>query len=1306
MGYGDKKTDGGQAASMPSASVLPIHLAPSTGKEKNTIREELIPVGCWKLEDLRFAFDSSMVLPDAKPEFQELATLKSALPGSPLTMFGHADPVGDDNYNKVLSGRRVRAVYAVTTRDIAIWEALYSNSDGTSDDWKLNHLQVMLQALSFDPGNTSGSATTQSTNAIKDFQRKNELTDDGAAGPLTRAKLFRAYMDFLCPVTLQKTDFLGRGEDPGGKADYQGCSEFNPQMMFSAEENTRLSQAADKTGRNAENSINRRVMALLFRAGARINIDRWPCPRASEGTAGCLKRFWSDSATRRQFQAKRRTNVVERDTFACRFYDRMVGCSPCEGPAVPIDDRKLRVFLKLIYLDPEGKPQPFPKDVPVTVLNPAGDQEEKTLTDGLLIFDFDRAKGFFTLAFKHPDHYIAVATPATTNADKNRWLAAADVDAAMKDFYHVFKLPQEWSLTTSDWNKVEDPLYNKTEFRFENLTPTSAVLGADGSPVEMQLDPHWQFVRLEFFDRAFGHAAHNGKRIGAPPILLEGFRDGSAARGVVPNPDTRSNWSINVADPAMQTQALPWIVQRKADKSPDARPLAKVLLQFTQPANTFISSTDATTRVLEAVADAARRGPGPNRMKLYDLPLLWKSNKYFTRGAATNKFYDTLTDADVLTSMDAAKPLTFSLDDIILVDAAGAPHPAGGDELALIFFHQFKQPGAGNADIKDQGVWKLGADATKTFFPYSDVKMPVKYYVHDYADWTRLVVVNGNLYEAFADRTPDTGTHEVVGARAANMWVDSVAAGQPPTNPVNPRPTTTTQPFFSIQPFCFQDIHRVRTACLPAGLSNENTAQVPSHPGFFYGRYDTVLLRCCDVDGADELAINLNFFRFHFDFTTPPATNPDGTPFNNSNYIKTMLENVPKRWNGPETVTLTDGTAVVTNPGDFLYKPQTAAALPFRCRPFLYCQEMPQPRSHFRLNIVNIPRANMNGFDGIGNFSSGNESADAATARFTAAHEVGHGYSLPDEYNEMWSANACSYENTGFGSQVPGDPFSVVSGAMMMQGTRDIENRFFWHSAEWVRRVLTTPLQIESGAFQYKLPGHPTAVNNSRAFTYFPLIIDSRRTGGTRGRFDSYLYMLGEDSYATRIKPGVTYDGILCVLVKIAYQFPAAAAHTDITAPIRDFLISVDTNMNRMFVFSGALAPANYTNCLVQFMPRTLVETFINDGSAANTRYRTGIGNPANQAAYTTLVNAVDALHPRHFTLRVVAAGATGWQNATTLHLTAAQLQAADAWKWYADMVGIDCSALANPATGLTNALVQSRVVRPAVPGATVVASA
>ncbi len=1309
MAYGNKKLDGGHAASHGSLESFPILAPPSHGKEKVTIREELNTVGCWKLDDVRFFFDSSFVLPDSKPEFTEFASIRNSLPGAPISLFGHADPVGDDNYNKVLSGRRAEAIYAILTRDVALFEALYSNSEGTGDDWKLNHIQIMLKALGFDPGTTSGSMTAQSKQAVKDYQSKNDLVDDGDPGPKTRAKLFQSYMDFLCPVTVPKSDFLGEGADPGGKAAYQGCSEFNPLMLFSAQENQAYSAPAKKAERNAENSTNRRVMGLFFRPGTKVPIDSWPCPRANEGTAACTKRLWSDAATRRQFQAKRRTFADDRDTFACRFYERLVEFSPCEAPVVPLNT-ELRGYLRLTFLDPEGNPHPFPKDMPVIVNGGGAKQTEKTTDDGKLEFDFDRAKGGFTLEFEHPDHYVAIATDKSSHAEKNRWLAAADLDAAVKDFFHVFKLPKEWSLTTSDWAKPDTSLYKEADFRFEGLTPPGVKLGDAATPVELQLNPHWHFVRLEFFDRAFGHAGHSGKRIGIPPVLLEGFRDGSTDRGPVPNPDTRSNWELNPADPATQTQALPWILQRKADESADARPTAKILLQFTQPENTFISSTDAATRKIEVVADAAKRAASPDRMALYDLPQLWKSSKYFTRGDATNKWFHQLTDADILTSADKSKPLTFSLDDMVLVKTDGAPDPSGGDDLALIFFHQFQKPATGHADIKDQGVWKLGADATKPFFPYSEVKMPVKYYLHDYPDWTRVIIVNGNMYESFADRTPDTGAHEVIGARAATMWVDSVAAGQPPTNQVNPRPAATTKPFFSIQPFFCQDMHVVRSQCMPAGAYNEATSPIASLPGFVTGRYDQTLLRCCDRNGANEVALNFNFFRFFFDFTTPPATNGDGTPFNNNDYKRKMLENVPKRWNGPETVTLTDGSSIVTNTGDYLYKSQTPGALPLECRPFLYCQDVPRPRAHFLLNIINIRRANMNGSSGVGNFSADNETHTPATGWFTAAHEVGHGYGLPDEYNERWSANACSYQFAGFGSQVPGDPYSLVRNALMMEGVVFIENRYFWHSSEWVRRVVNQPLQVESAAFQYFLPQHAQAPNINRTFTYFPLHIRSVASNGTRGRFDTYLFPYGKDSYSSRLKAGVVYDGILCVLVKIRFRFDSAPAYTDVTRPIRNLINRVTAMMNYKFAFQGAFAPANFTNGIVHFMPRVLVETLVNDGTADNNAYLAGLGyNPvasATQADYTTKVNAVETNHPRHFLIRVVNSGATGWQNSNTLHLTSAQLRAADAWKWFADMVGIDCSGLANPATALTNAAVQSGVLRQAIPTGTVTTSA
>lgn len=330
MTFGNKPLEGGHAASHSEHDVLPILAAPATKGELNRIRMELIPVACWKLEDLRFDFDSSFVVPAAKPEFAELRELRKARPGAPLSLFGHADPTGDETYNKTLSGHRAEAVYAVLIHDVARWEKLYTNAHG-GDQRGLRQVQLMLQALGFDPGATTGAASTANTQAIKDYQKSKGLSDDGSAGPQTRSKLFADYMALLWPVPLAKTDFLSQGADPGGKGDFQGCSEFNPVMIFSSAENTQLQKPANHAQRNADNVVNRRVMALLFRPGSQVPPAKWPCPRASEGTAGCKKRFWSDSASRLSNQADRREFKDTKDTFGCRFYHRLVETSPCEG---------------------------------------------------------------------------------------------------------------------------------------------------------------------------------------------------------------------------------------------------------------------------------------------------------------------------------------------------------------------------------------------------------------------------------------------------------------------------------------------------------------------------------------------------------------------------------------------------------------------------------------------------------------------------------------------------------------------------------------------------------------------------------------------------------------------------------------------------------------------------------------------------------------------------------------------------------------------------------------------------------------
>ena len=126
-------TQGGAASSHPLGDVDALCVATTAEDGRNTLAEPLVPVASWRMDDIRFQFDSSFIRPEAADEFTLLAVLGKEHPEAPITLFGHADPVGDDAYNKKLSGRRVVAVYAVLTRDTDLWEDLYSHPHGRDE---------------------------------------------------------------------------------------------------------------------------------------------------------------------------------------------------------------------------------------------------------------------------------------------------------------------------------------------------------------------------------------------------------------------------------------------------------------------------------------------------------------------------------------------------------------------------------------------------------------------------------------------------------------------------------------------------------------------------------------------------------------------------------------------------------------------------------------------------------------------------------------------------------------------------------------------------------------------------------------------------------------------------------------------------------------------------------------------------------------------------------------------------------------------------------------------------------------------
>jgi len=350
-------------ASHPAVVELPVFVGPSTAKEFNTLRSRLTPKACFKLEDNNFEFDSSFITVltfDAGP----LKNLLEKHSCSKLSIFGHADPVGREDYNKTLSGRRAQAIYGLLVRDVKLWEDLYFHHDKLSgkDEWGVRSVKLMLNRVGpTKTGSITGELDPAAKQALHDFEEQQNLPPKGfnakkEVAPETFRSLASIYMDAICrdddnqDFRLKPEDFLARGLGNDGKGDYQGCGEFNPLMIFSKDEQAFFDKEANHNARNKENQTNRRVLILLFRPGSQVDPGVWPCPSAKQGSDGCRLRFFSDADQRRSNQGARRTFEESRkdpsqlSTFSCRFYERVLTSSPCERI---VGNYMIRLFDKL-----------------------------------------------------------------------------------------------------------------------------------------------------------------------------------------------------------------------------------------------------------------------------------------------------------------------------------------------------------------------------------------------------------------------------------------------------------------------------------------------------------------------------------------------------------------------------------------------------------------------------------------------------------------------------------------------------------------------------------------------------------------------------------------------------------------------------------------------------------------------------------------------------------------------------------------------------------------------------------------------
>ncbi len=877
---------------------------------------------------------------------------------------------------------------------------------------------------------------------------------------------------------------------------------------------------------------------------------------------------------------------------------------------------------QLRFKDPEDRQVNFPKGFVVAAYSGTGavaDTQVATAkldVDGKFNFEIDRKWDWFTFKFGDTKRFISNGDATTDKTDLKPWSERKNLEKADAKFLSP---PETWFLVESDWDFSEDPKYidgkksyKANEGKIYVFDPPTRNwvrrIGEKDAPVKMLLDPHWQFMRHEYFDRYYGHSDHSHEQVNMPSTLIEGFW------GTDPTKLARegsSHWTLEPTDTKKSVHCLPWIRQKDLQGAKAEKPDKDALIQFEMPASTFAVSSDASTRKYEHISASSNQlKASADRLKLYDMPVVWKSKGYWARYRTAPKTYDAKFWEDwdqpgMFKSRAKATPMIFSLDDLILTDAALVPLQtlAKTDEFS-VFYHRFKKDYDEVANLTEEGVYK--PDPVEPYYSKVERKGAKFNYISDYPNWVRMVAGLSACFDAFDQRT----SQDVFGARAAVRWYDAVATATPAGTALAGQPGDIFKPadrkYFVIGPEWGQQ-HAGTTAPFSGSAT----------PATRIGRFDMVLLRCCDRDpnNSKEIFLNLQYFRLNYNFL---AAAPAGTSVGSAGSVhagtdgkafsKPAILALMQRWNGY------DGAA---NPKRAELIPQKPKDLQGEVLYFIH-PSAALAGAHFRMDVFKSgdgsDRAFMDGINGVGQITDTGFGVDPpanqfAPNSFTAAHEQGHGGSMPDEYGEWWTR--CNHNGPGLTNNIPGDPYvdegrdfdltnslygpgQTVGPYPMMTMAVSMRNRYFWHNAEFARKHIGVPFYSKHDAYpEYKVPGHPQYPY--RTYTYWPVRKSMNRKKGKHGAVDLYLHTLGKEEFTLARMPNGPWDGMVSILLKIDLgTIPATLVVQDVRDAIRNAIVAFNQQFSATgssFVRTDAVLKdlVHFDKAVVRFSPRFLI---------------------------------------------------------------------------------------------------------------------
>lgn len=823
---------------------------------------------------------------------------------------------------------------------------------------------------------------------------------------------------------------------------------------------------------------------------------------------------------------------------------------------------RLVIHLRLKYKDPDDTARAFPKDFAFQVVfDDATTLDLKVLDDtGYFRFEVpDSAKTKFTLKFDSAKLRYLVHEDGQAAARVVEDPAPADLRKLCDENRKFFALPKTWSLVHAKWD-----VQNVTVPQDGQIVVPADGIGTAAAPAELTLRPKLQYVRLQFFDRKFGHGDHADQAVAIPPVVLKAVREADAS-GVPQSPvagthDAISNWPIDPGDRANACQCLPWVVTRKDDGADLPKFNNKLMFEFGE-ADLFVHSLSASSRRIEVIpAGDDRRKPGRERHRYYDLPAQWKSCCWYTRfaDASKNKFFDELAatdDADLEASTSKGTKLTFCLDDLVLV-AAGSQALRDQDDTgtaqALSEHSRVTMLYLDPGDKHKVKVHKPRAQAaywSESEFVKETATTTRRNVIVDVPVNPRVVVFCDGFYDIWDKRTTaaNFGSKELLGARAATLEDTTISSQKIVFN----QAADTTAHY----------VHRTRAFhmhYLHYGATDGTTV---------YGAIVT-MWTCRLVPDLTHATVNMRGTWADVDVFREQGMERAMTRWNEKDYF--FEEADDKRDVVVKHFCLFEAKDVKTGVGAFVKR-----GGPHTCKVTVVSD---RGRSSATTSTMTMRKSGAvdEGDSGRGPVSGTNPVAPfpqydgAASPKSAFAHELGHAaIGLWDDYITDDGKLADSDVATWNGNDAEGDRQSQrylgmpydVDDVPLMKSNRALRLRYFWGRAKWLNDKAGGTLNAFLGGRRFRIAYEPAGgagkLKYSRpagaAFDSIYVHSVPNPAGGpppvwalgNRGRCELFLYHLGDDEFSKN-KNGGPYNGILVVGLKVAvcFRVPAFAGST------------------------------------------------------------------------------------------------------------------------------------------------------------------